>query len=394
MAKALQFTFGLALFLGVEFFRVYLIMPFGSQQSDTIDTAYFLHTNVLYFRIIALLVMVIPAIYFFQYGTKLAKGLVILGLVAAAVVAYLFNFRLVADKIFYQPEHKIFSTVSSDNKIKNEDLVIGVFHNGAAKAYPIELIGYHHQVRDNVGGMPVMVTYCTVCRTGRVFSPLVDGKDEQFRLVGMDHFNAMFEDATTGSWWRQVTGEAVAGTLKGKTLTEIPTAQMSLAAWIRKYPNSLIMQPDASFLEEYDHLKSYDEGKSKGDLTRRDSLSWNEKSWVVGVTLLGKARAYDWNDIVSSKVINDTLAGIPIVVAVEGDSASFHVWQRDTLSFSWDAGRLALKDSPTGSFWNWEGVCVDGPLKEKTLPVLQSYQEFWHSWRTFRPGTTRYGISN
>jgi hypothetical protein len=39
-----------------------------------------------------------------------------------------------------------------------------------------------------------MITYCTVCRTGRVFSPDVDGKPETFRLVGMDHFNAMFED--------------------------------------------------------------------------------------------------------------------------------------------------------------------------------------------------------
>ena len=43
-----------------------------------------------------------------------------------------------------------------------------------------------------------MVTYCTVCRTGRVFSPIVEGQPETFRLVGMDHFNAMFEDEGTG----------------------------------------------------------------------------------------------------------------------------------------------------------------------------------------------------
>src|SRR5206468_83632 len=99
---------------------------------------------------------------------------------------------------FYQPRHKNVVTVA-DNKVGLNKLVIGVTLNGEAKAYPIEIIGYHHQVQDTIGGTPVIVTYCTVCRTGRVFSPFVNGKKENFRLVGMDHFNAMFEDNTTKS---------------------------------------------------------------------------------------------------------------------------------------------------------------------------------------------------
>ena len=50
---------------------------------------------------------------------------------------------------------------------------------------------------------------------------MVDGHPEQFRLVGMDHFNAMFEDSSTKSWWRQVNGEAVIGPNKGKQLREL-----------------------------------------------------------------------------------------------------------------------------------------------------------------------------
>ena len=63
--------------------------------------------------------------------------------------------------------------------------------DGEARAYPIQLIGYHHQVCDTVGGKPIMVTYCTVCRTGRVFDPVIKGQPETFRLVGMDHFNTI-----------------------------------------------------------------------------------------------------------------------------------------------------------------------------------------------------------
>ena len=105
-------------------------------------------------------------------------------------------------------------SASADTTNRNK-LIVGVAINNEAKAYPIEIIGYHHQVRDTIGSMPVMITYCTVCRTGRVYSPFVNGKPENFRLVGMDHFNAMFEDATTKSWWRQQSGTAIAGPLKG-----------------------------------------------------------------------------------------------------------------------------------------------------------------------------------
>ena len=111
--------------------------------------------------------------------------------------------------------------------------------NGDARAYPVQFIGYHHQVRDTVGGTPVLVSFCTVCRTGRVFSPLVDRHEETFRLVGMDHFNAMFEDRTTGTWWRQANGEAIAGPKKGAKLAEIPTEQVTLGTWLALHPGEV-----------------------------------------------------------------------------------------------------------------------------------------------------------
>jgi hypothetical protein len=390
MIRALQFIIGLGILLSVEILRVYYIMPFpGSQRAETVDFAYFLHGNIMYFRLVGFLFIVFPVLQFFLFGSKREKWGVVLALTLYAVVFYLFNFQFVADKMFYQPEHKIFKQVST-NGIPQQDLVVGITLNGESKAYPIELIGYHHQVRDTVGDEPVMVTYCTVCRTGRIFKPVVNGKPENFRLVGMDHFNAMFEDETTGSWWQQATGEAVTGPLKGTVLAEVLSEQMSLQAWISRHPDTWILQPDSIFSEEYKGLKNYDEGKSKGPLTRRDSLSWNDKSWVVGVQVGRSARAYDWNDLATSRVLNDTLGGTALVVAIEGDSSSFHVWRRDTLRFTIEPLQDVLKDIQTHSTWNWKGECTEGPLKGASLPVVQSYQEFWHSWSTFHPQTTKF----
>lgn len=390
MLKTAQFIAGLIILLAIEILRVYFIMPFpGSQRSVTIDIAYFLHNNIFYFRFIGWLIILFPAVSFFWMGSTQARVLTGLGLVVYLYVFYMFNFRFLADKMFYQPEHKVFAD-SASSKIAPRDLVLGVSIDGAAKAYPIEVIGYHHQVRDTVGNVPVMVTYCTVCRTGRVYSPAVGDNTETFRLVGMDHFNAMFEDATTGSWWRQVNGEAVAGPQKGNFLTEIPSAQMTLQAWLELHPGSLIMQPDTTFNMAYADLKKFDEGTIESGLEKRDSLSWKDKSWIVGVQLGMQARAYDWNDLLRQKVINDTLNETPLVVAVAADSASFFVWNRDTLQFAWDATRQQLRDLPTGSYWNWQGMSTEGPLAGKQLKSIQSYQEFWHSWKTFRPQTTQY----
>lgn len=387
--RVAQFTAGILLLIALEVFRVYFIMPFpGSQRAATIDFAYYLHTNILYFRLIGWLMILYPVLYYFRLGNlrqKIATGVL---LMAYAVVFYLFNFKFLAEKMFYQPEQKVFAA-AGENKVPASNLVLGVSLQGQARAYPIELIGYHHQVRDEIAGTPVMVTYCTVCRTGRVFSPEVGGQPEEFRLVGMDHFNALFEDAGTGSWWRQVNGEAIAGPLKGSRLREIASEQMSLAAWAAQHPETTVLQPDSTFKKQLKAMRNYDEGKG-GELTGRDSLSWHDKSWVVGIQLASHARAYDWNDLVRKRVINDTLSRIPVVVLLANDSSTFHAYKRELLTFRYDTAQRTLVDAGTGSVWGWDGVCKAGALAGQRLPPIQSYQEFWHSWRTFRPGTTAY----
>jgi hypothetical protein len=369
-------------------------MPFpGSQEEETIEIAYWLSNNIIYIRLIGLALIAYPFFYFFNRSGQTIKAILCVVFGFYAVVFYMFNFKYGADKMFLQPKHKVFLD-SAANKVLDKQLVLGVAVGNESKAYPIEIIGYHHQVRDEVGGEKIMVTYCTVCRTGRVFKPFVNGKEETFRLVGMDHFNAMFEDKNTKSWWRQVNGEAIVGPLKGKVLEEIPSQQMTLAEWINQHPATKILQPDTVFAEAYKSLSDYDEGKRKGRLERKDSLSWKDKSWIVGVQIGMESRAYDWNELQQLRTINDVVNGVPVLISIGADSISFHSFNRvidsDTLSFSLSSDARNLMDGKTNSLWSWSGRCVSGPLQGKKLTSIQSYQEYWHSWKTFRPQTTQY----
>jgi hypothetical protein len=384
---------GLLILFAAEILRVYFIMPFpGSQHQNTIGLAYWISNNIFWIRILALVLIISPLISVFRNGRIWKKIVLSLILLFYAVVFFLFNYRFEADKMFYQPKHRLFVAAASDTTNKNK-LVIGVDINGEAKAYPIQIIGYHHQVMDTIGNTPVMVTYCTVCRTGRAFSPFVNGKMESFRLVGMDHFNAMFEDATTKSWWQQATGKAIAGPLKGTALKEIASQQLTLEAWLREHPNSTVMQPDTIFNKDYKDLAGYDKGTLKSGLEKRDSASWKRKSWVIGVKYNNNSKAYDWNELVKNQVINDSIEGLPVVLTLENDTASFHVYDRHvkgaTLSFQKGNDNM-FTDHNTNSTWNMDGLCIDGTLKGERLNPVQSYQEFWHSWSTFHPNTTRY----
>lgn len=391
MKKIVLLT-SLIVLLAAEILRVYFVMPFtGSQQTSTVGIAYLLERNIWYIRIVGGLLA-----FFLLYKTLLkskwrAKLFAGIFLISYGVVFYFFNFKFPADKLFYSPKNKILATVA-DNKVSLDKQVIGVLINGEAKAYPVEMIAYHHQVQDTVGGQPVMVTYCGACRTGRVYNPVINGKKENFRLVGMDEFNAMFEDRTTKSWWRQSTGEAVTGPLKGSSLKEIASQQGALGAWLRANPESKIMQADPLFQKRYDSYADYDKGTGGNEREKRDTASWKLKSWVIGVAVTGYAKAYDWNDLVNKKLIEDSLPNLPIIITLEKDTATFHVWNRvvNGQKLNFINTNTGFKDSNTASLWNDDGVCILGILAGQKLKPVQASQEFWHAWQDFHPGTKKY----
>jgi hypothetical protein len=286
--------------------------------------------------------------------------------------------------MFYQPS-KLLMLQASENKVDSQRLIIGIVVNGEARAYPIQFLGYHHQVIDTFGTKPAMITYCTVCRTGRVYEPIINGHSEKFRLVGMDLFNAMFEDESTKSWWRQATGEAIAGKLKGTVLPEISSTQTSLGKWLGLYPDSKIMQADPAFRSSYDTLYNYEKGLSRKKLTGTDSLSWQKKSWVVGVKLDGQTRAYDWNQLKKDMIIEDTLAGKELFIMLAEDSSSFFAYEKSGIK-----GKVRVEKDTIilgEKRFRLDGNGIDTSFKLLKVPA---YQEFWHSWKSFHEGTGRF----
>jgi hypothetical protein len=372
---------GLILF---EFLNVYFIMPMpGSQRIKSLDFAYFLYTWRWAFRGFFFLLAIVG----FLKALKTSKWFTLTSIIAVLASIYVFNFMMAADSMFYLPKDLQLKNAKS-NKVEKDRIVLGIEINGEAKAYPISLIAYHHQVLDTLAGKPIMVTYCSVCRTGRIFEPIVNGKPEKFRLVGMDHFNAMFEDVTTKSWWRQANGEAITGKLKGQFLPELLAQQTSLEKWLALYPNSLVMQPDLNFKEKYDSTAKYEKGKSKSDLTRTDSLSWKDKSWVVGIEIGKESKAFDWLRLKKERIINEQVGMKPVLIVMAADNKSFFAFERPSkdAQFSIKNDTLSFDDQ----YFTLDGNKVGQSKKINSLKRINAYQEFWHSWQTFHAATKKY----
>jgi len=389
---SLFFWLGLFLLLVPGLVHAYLLMPFpGSQDLEVISEVYYLEKAILPLRIIGILLLLWPLARTILRGSwreRLVRGT---ALALTLGLFYFTDWEYKAERMFEEPQLIRFAN-ASDNRLPDSLLVIGLVKGNVAKAYPVNYLGYHHKVQDSVGTQPVLVTYCTMCRTGRVFSPVINGKAQTFRLVGARHYNAVIEDRDTRTWWYQATGEAAAGPMAGRQLTELSYQQVSLRSWLEKYPHSLVLQPDTHYQEDYDELKRYDRRQpiDKDSTLRADTLI--RKSWVVGIAVGKQAKAYDWKQLEKVRVVNDEVNATPVLIALENDSLSFHAWKRTlngrSYSFTPDSLGRGVRDLETQSLWNWKGACIEGPRTGDWLERIQAHQEYWHSWQRFHSPTT------
>jgi hypothetical protein len=61
--------------------------------------------------------------------------------------------------VFDNPTMLTAEAAEKDDSIYDRDPVIGVYHNGEAKAYPITVMGVHELGNDTIGGVPIAVSW-------------------------------------------------------------------------------------------------------------------------------------------------------------------------------------------------------------------------------------------
>ena len=60
---------------------------------------------------------------------------------------------------FVPLDNPVFLTVEEASYLADDDLVLGLEWQGAARAYPIAMVTFHHVVNDTIEGTPLLITY-------------------------------------------------------------------------------------------------------------------------------------------------------------------------------------------------------------------------------------------
>ena len=218
-----------------------------------------------------------------------------------------------------------------------------------------------------------------------------------FRLFGINNQNFIMRDEETGSWWQQVTGEAIQGPLKGRRLEGVHHDEIAFGIWRRERPGGRVLCPDPEFADEYADANWEREMKVAPTVRpKAEDDPLDLRAVVLGVRIGERARAYPFPMLRRQSPVVDRLGGEPIVLVVGRDRKSVRVFRSTVdgrpLSFARKVGArpLRLVDAETGSEWDFTGRAISGPLAGAHLEKVFALKEYWFDWKTYNPGTGVY----
>ncbi len=290
---------------------------------------------------------------------------------------------------------------SQERSLVDDDLVIGVTREGAARAYPLPVLRVHEVVNDEFGG-PLLVTYCPLCASAVTAERTVGGEPTVFGVSGL-LYNAdlVMYDRATDSLWSQILARAIRGPETGTRLDIVASTLTTWGAWRRDFPGTQVLLPPPAS-ETVPSPPDYGSGPIghgqhgrvgvgvPGELQNSDDRL-PATALVVGVTHDGVSRAYPFDRVRSAGVVNDRVGGLPVVVAT---GPTPHAYDRrvagETLTFDpGNGGRMVAG----GSEWSVaSGRALNGPHEGRRLrPVTGVSSMYWFAWAEFSPDTDVYG---
>ena len=210
-------------------------------------------------------------------------------------------------------------------------------------------------------------------------------------------------DLETGSWWQQVTGEAIQGPLKGQRLESVFHDELTFGLWQREQPEGRVLRPNEEIAKAGKYAPAnWEEGMTARPVTT--SFDYDKtiapRTLVVGVTVNNVSRAYPFTALVKQQLILDDVGGTPIFLVLGEDNKSVRAFERTVdgrkLEFLLkpDTASFTVVDAETGSDWNFTGRAVTGPLNGKQLSKVAVLNDYWFDWQTYHPKTLVYELGN
>jgi hypothetical protein len=235
-----------------------------------------------------------------------------------------------------------------------------------------------------------------------VWETTVNGRQLHFHLAGINNQNFIMRDEETGTWWQQVSGEAIFGPLKGQRLREVAHDEVTFSLWKQEQLHGRVLKPDPTVPEKDYAPADWEQRLSKAPVRIAQQLdqSLPPRTIVVGLTVGNVSKAYPLDALVKQSPIIDELGGTPIVIVLGRDGKSIRAYERvvDGRKLEFfarnDSPQVVLVDAETGTQWAFTGKATNGQLNGKQLKQVPVLNDYWFDWKNYHPGTSVYDLGN
>ena len=225
------------------------------------------------------------------------------------------------------------------------------------------------------------------------------GQHLTFGVSGKLIMNALvMYDHQTDTLWSHFTGDAVEGPLKGDKLQILSALHTTWGQWLALHPDTVAL--DKFGYGSRDGYTSYYDSDQTGiieETNTDDRLP--PKTLVAAVSIGDQHKAYSVGDLREYPVVNDTFAGVPLLVVYHAGSATSAIFEREVdgelleftaLPVDWEDAPLVIDQE--GTTWHGlSGMALDGPRAGEQLRRMQTHYSFWFAWKDWRPGTELWG---
>ena len=149
---------GLAIALFCLIYPLYIIWPFRYQGARELQAALLV---VRIRPVVATLSAAAAVVAVVLYWRVQRRWLwrIATGLVGAVVCLAAALCRINVYEVMFHPMGRPAFLAARDTKLDGDEEVIAVKAGGAARAYPIRSLSYHHIANDWLGGVPIVATY-------------------------------------------------------------------------------------------------------------------------------------------------------------------------------------------------------------------------------------------
>jgi hypothetical protein len=236
-----------------------------------------------------------------------------------------------------------------------------------------------------------------------VWEAAVNGRKLNFHLSGINNQNFIMRDEETGSWWQQVTGEAILGPLKGQRLRSVFHDELTFGLWKQERPQGRVLRPDEAVARAGKYPPANWEERMASVPVATSSnpdATLAARTLVIGVALNGASKAYPFDALARQSPILDSVGGTPLFIIIGDDKKSVRAYERmlDGRKLEFfvkpDAAPLRLVDAETGSEWDFAGQATAGPLAGRQLQRVAILNDYWFDWKAYHPETTVYQLGD